>query len=99
MLRGRHALLMPLFLFALLGVARADDCALLPDLAPCDDGLFCDGLDFCMGGACVSHLGDPCLLAVPCASTCDETQKLCADPAGTPCADDGNPCTSDVCDG
>jgi cysteine-rich repeat protein len=65
---------------------------------PCDDGIFCNGPDTCRAGACV-HEGDPCLGGAECADVCREAEHDCVSPAGTECADDGNFCTDDVCDG
>jgi hypothetical protein len=65
----------------------------------CDDGVFCNGTDTCSAGACTQHAGDPCAGGAECATVCDETNDVCADPAGTPCADDGNQCTDEACDG
>ncbi len=66
---------------------------------PCDDGVFCNGDDTCSGGSCSAHTGDPCAGAEECAATCNETGEHCNTPAGTACTDDGNGCTSDVCNG
>ncbi len=66
--------------------------------AACDDGLFCDGVESCSAGSCVSG-GDPCAGGAACADTCDEGSRSCATPAGAPCPDDGDACTSDACDG
>lgn len=121
---------------------------------PCNDGVFCNGEDRCVGTRCEEHLGDPCNGAT---TVCDEGQDTCVgcisnsdcpdeilgaysncmfdvecavsgtkfrtvttftctagtckpstttQPAdcsrttnGQPCAADGNPCTSDVCNG
>jgi hypothetical protein len=41
--------------------------------APCDDGLFCTGADFCQRGACV-HEGDPCLEGQVCSEADDACQ-------------------------
>jgi cysteine-rich repeat protein len=70
----------------------------VPNTAPCDDGLFCTGTDTCAGGSC-AHTGDPCTARPQCDDVCDEAQDQCVSPFGTPCADDGNPCTVDRCDG
>jgi hypothetical protein len=74
-------------------------CANLPNAAPCDDGLFCNGADTCAAGTCSVHTGDPCLGGSECADACNESADTCNDPAGTACSDDGNICTDDVCDG
>jgi len=66
---------------------------------PCDDGVFCNGSDQCLGGTCQFHDGDPCLLTA-CTQICNEASDLCeANAPGTPCADDLNACTGDECDG
>ena len=66
---------------------------------PCDDGVFCNGADECYAGTCQFHDGDPCA-GNECAPTCDEAVQACAPLAlGTPCTDDGLPCTNDQCDG
>ncbi len=67
--------------------------------APCDDGVFCNGVDTCSGGSCSDHAGDPCAGGGECAGACDEAAESCSVPDGTPCSDDGNECTEDVCDG
>jgi len=66
----------------------------------CDDGSFCNGTDSCTGGTCSVHTGDPCPgVSTGCAGLCNETNRSCLSPAGTPCASDGNICTDDECDG
>jgi cysteine-rich repeat protein len=66
--------------------------------APCDDGLFCNGVDVCSGGVC-THPGDPCTGGPECANVCDETNNTCNVAAGTPCTPAGDPCIQDVCNG
>jgi hypothetical protein len=61
--------------------------------------LFCNGTDYCLGGACIVHSGDPCVAGSECQNACDEANKSCANIAGTPCSDDGDLCTNDRCDG
>jgi hypothetical protein len=73
------------------------DCSVLPDGAPCDDGIFCNGSDTCASGTC-AHTGDPCTGLPVCSEVCDEARATCAAPAGTPCPDDGFP-SLDVCNG
>ena len=53
------------------------------DGAPCDDALFCNGADTCLGGVC-THAGDPCAGASGCL-TCNEATDQCDVLAGTPC--------------
>jgi len=74
-------------------------CVHVNNLAQCDDGLFCNGNDFCRDGACVIHAGDPCLGGSECALSCVEPAAACQSPIGTPCSDEGNVCTDDQCDG
>lgn len=50
------------------------------DGAACDDGLFCNGPDSCLGGTCSTSVGDPC--PGPdndpnCNESCDETADAC----------------------
>lgn len=72
-------------------------CVHEPDGLPCDDGLFCNGIDTCRAGECSVHTGDPCAGAD--CNTCQEHTDSCVDPPGTVCAGDGNPCTDDLCNG
>jgi cysteine-rich repeat protein len=73
-------------------------CQFFDNSAPCDDTLFCNGLDTCDAGACGIHAGDPC--PGPdgdgeCAESCDEGAATCtaADPNGSSCTD-ANVCTT-----
>jgi Domain of unknown function (DUF4082)/Putative metal-binding motif len=66
--------------------------------AACADSIFCNGVESCSAGSCVSG-GNPCAGGTACADTCDEGSRSCATPAGAPCPDDGDACTSDGCDG
>jgi len=75
------------------------NCLHVANSAQCDDGVFCNGIDFCSSGACSFSLGNPCDPATECAHTCDEQVDRCRADAGDPCADDGNECTDDYCDG
>lgn len=43
------------------------------DGAICDDGLFCNGADTCLAGACAEHVGSPCGDGL----TCDEAASQC----------------------
>jgi hypothetical protein len=78
-----------------------DGCTATPtnDGGTCDDGLFCNGADTCNAGSCSNHAGDPCLAGAECANVCDESADSCNVASGTTCTDDGNACSSDVCDG
>jgi hypothetical protein len=75
-----------------------------PNGSPCDDGIFCNGADFCQNGACSGHAGSPCPGADGdgnCSESCNENTKACdaPDPDGSAC-DDGVFCNgADSCDG
>jgi hypothetical protein len=77
----------------------AGQCLSVDNSASCDDGSFCNGSDTCSGGTCSVHGGDPCAGGGECAATCDEARDLCATAVGTPCTDEGNACTDNLCDG
>ncbi len=70
----------------------------------CDDGLFCNGQESCINGACVSGNEPDCsFLDSQCSyGVCDESSKSCVSkprPNGTAC-DDGLFCTvGDACSG
>jgi cysteine-rich repeat protein len=66
--------------------------------APCDDAIFCNGVDVCAGGSC-THPGDPCVGGGECGNVCNEGAGNCFIASGTPCTPDSDPCTDDVCDG
>jgi hypothetical protein len=78
------------------------------NVAPCDDGVFCNGTDSCTEGVCGTHAGDPCPgvdpLSSNCADSCDETVANCGanDPDTSACSDGlyctgTETCTSGVC--
>ncbi|GIW44038.1 MAG: hypothetical protein KatS3mg077_1320 [Candidatus Binatia bacterium] len=73
-------------------------CTHPPNSAGCNDGVFCNGVDVCRDGVC-THLGNPCAGGAACNDACNEDAHNCLAPAGTPCPDDGNPCTVGFCDG
>ncbi|MEM1032854.1 MAG: hypothetical protein AAF928_13465 [Myxococcota bacterium] len=66
---------------------------------PCEDGLFCNGSDSCLGGNCSQHVNAPCSNAA-CNNFCNENTNTCGNaPQGTSC-DDGQYCTQvDTCNG
>lgn len=74
-------------------------CSHPNNTAPCDDGLFCNGHEACSGGSCSPPPGDPCTGGSVCQTQCNETTDSCFSSAGSPCPDDGNGCTNDVCNG
>ena len=43
-------------------------CVREDNMEPCDDGIFCNGMDTCQNGTCSQHSGDPCGTG-----TCNET--------------------------
>lgn len=53
----------------------ASGCESVPNTAPCEDDVFCNGSEVCAGGACTSP-GDPC---VAMGSLCDETAGVCVE--------------------
>jgi len=78
-------------------------CIGIPNSAPCNDGLFCNGADTCGSGSCSLHAGNPCPNADGdgnCSESCNEVADACtsADPNGSACNNglncDGN---SDTC--
>ena len=76
----------------------------LNDGASCDDGLWCNGSDFCLGGGCSQHSADPCSddgLWCNGSEFCDEINDECTHTA-TPeetCPDDGSWCNgTETCD-
>jgi hypothetical protein len=70
-------------------------------VAPCDDGVYCNGADTCApradpheGGSCDYHPGDPCAgnvggLDSDCSQSCNEASDDCTapDPDGSSCSD------------
>lgn len=81
------------------GCDEETDTCLCTGSADCpDDGLFCNGIEFCntTAGIC-GHSGDPCGEYNDC-PTCDET-GYCIEPCFSDAeCDDNNPCTTDRCD-
>lgn len=74
-------------------------CSPVADGTSCDDQLFCNGADTCLAATCTVHAGDPCPGGMECNNVCNEGADSCAAPAATPCTDEGNACTADVCNG
>lgn len=65
------------------------------DSAPCDDEVFCNGTDSCLGGSCSEHSGDPCLPD----DTCNpETNKCCGESTYRICDANGDAVEYDSCD-
>lgn len=61
---------------------------------PCDDGVFCNGVERCASGRCAAGV-DPCDDHATCTvDRCDEVNRRCANaPEGDPCGD------GDLCNG
>jgi hypothetical protein len=68
-----------------------------PDGDECDDGIFCNGLDYCLEGFCDTHLGDPCLDNIYCngVEVCHETERGCTSEDVPECPDDGQWCNGE----
>ena len=71
---------------------------------PCDDALWCNGVDVCAGGDCSVHAGTPQTMCPDdglfCTGIeyCDESEDRCG-ATGNPCADDGAFCNgTESCD-
>lgn len=79
-------------------VCRGGKCKTTYNNNSCDDGIFCNGEDFCKEGKCI-HKGDPCKYGKECQNVCNEMDKNCYTPEGTECKSDGNPCTDNECNG
>lgn len=74
-------------------------CTILAMSGSCDDELFCNGTDTCLGGGCGAHSGNPCDGMPECLDVCSELTDECRAPFGHPCSPDPNACTDDVCSG
>ncbi len=74
-------------------------CIGVPNIAPCNDFIFCNGSDTCGGGSCSVHSGDPCAAGEDCQNVCNEAAVSCNSSAGTTCLDEGDLCTDDLCNG
>lgn len=75
-----------------------DSCDHSPADSLCDDGVFCNGTDFCTHEGC-KHSGNPCASGDDCNNHCNENNDTCFSP-NTQVCNDGNTCTSsDTCDG
>jgi len=68
---------------------------------PCEDGIFCNGSDYCLDGVCDLHPDDPCPgdgIFCNGVETCNETLDMC-ERSGTPCLDDELWCNGEeLCD-
>ena len=60
-------------------------CRLAAVAGACDDEIYCNGTDVCLGGACALHSGNPCAGLPECQDVCDETLGRCRAPFGYPC--------------
>jgi len=78
-------------------------CYLIPectDDAQCDNGFFCDGVEICDAGTCISGTPPDCDDGVNCTvDTCDETNDVCVNTPDDAVCDDGSVCTgTETCD-
>lgn len=61
--------------------------------AECDDGLFCNGVEQCVGGTCLAGTAPSCDDGIACtADSCNETTKSCEHVASNSACDDGSWC-------
>ena len=69
----------------------------------CDDGAYCTVAETCQSGKCLGSPRDCASFSKACGvGVCDETKDQCtldASADGTPCPDDTNGCTDDLCVG
>ncbi|MCK5689906.1 DUF2341 domain-containing protein [Myxococcota bacterium] len=76
---------------------NAGQCVSTP-VPVCDDGVFCNGVEFFNTGSESCAVGSPPCSGAVC-NSCQEAAQSCFDPVGTVC-DDGHASTlDDVCDG
>ncbi len=68
---------------------------------PCEDGVFCNGGDSCLGGTCSDHPGDPCQpngTFCDGVEVCDDEQQKCVS-VNPPCQDNAVYCDgTESCD-
>jgi hypothetical protein len=71
------------------------------DGTPCDDGVFCNGPEICVGGTCDASSARDCSDGVACSvDTCSEEQGRClhtGPPGCCPACDTSDPCLADAC--
>lgn len=67
--------------------------------APCDDGVFCNGAEACVGGVCTPGAPPSCDDGISCtADTCDEVAKTCSHPPNDAVCNNGILCDgAEVC--
>lgn len=87
------------FLLALLGIAGAvaiTSCSEDPPaVEPCDDGIFCNGIERMVGDKCITGV-PPCDDLEECTTdTCDEATQRCGHTLGDDCAACFSDCTPD----
>jgi cysteine-rich repeat protein len=77
-----------------------DACDHAPNDAPCDDGLFCNGVETCAAlSGCQAATPVDCADALACTTDgCDELTDACLNVPDDGACDDGLACTADACD-
>jgi len=64
----------------------------------CADGLFCNGIETCVGGLCQPGTAVDCSDGIVCtADTCDEANDVCLHAPVDAVCEDGNVCTTNTC--
>ncbi len=82
------------------GLGDLFGCSHTNNSDPCDDGLFCNGVDNCAAGTCSGHAGDPCANGGVCGNECNEDTDSCFVEAGTVCRASAGICdTAEECTG
>jgi len=78
-----------------LGPACDHECQVDAD---CDDGLFCNGYEACIGGFCYPDTSPDCNDGIDCTDdSCDEENDQCVNAPNHALCNDGNVCTDDSC--
>lgn len=73
--------------------SAADSCLNEPHDTPCDDGLFCNGVETCDAATGCSEGVNPCTEPL----VCDEERDACVGCVLDGDCDDGDPCTTNAC--
>ena len=77
------------------GVCSEPECTIDAD---CDDGLFCNGAETCVGGTCLPGTPPSCNDGFSCTnSSCDEVAQACVHTPNDALCEEGIPCTTNTC--